>query len=170
MTTPCPRCRTPLHQQGGEPIRDCRTCGGRWLPGSHVAAWRDVEATSTHPTNLADDSVAALCPEGHGILRRARLERLGFALDRCPHCKGVWFDHGEWDRLAAESVAEHLAELWDPDKRASRRKAASQARIDEDLESAIGVDAMTLLKATANALDGHPEKSRALAWLHAALD
>lgn len=105
-----------------------------------------------------------MCPEGHGFLRRLRMEELGFSLDRCPRCGGVWFDHGEWDRLAEANVVDNLSVLWDPAFRAARRQAKEQKRIDDELRADIGEERFARLRELADWLGEHPQKSRVLAW------
>lgn len=146
--------------------RSCHACGGRWVPSASVEDWKEIrDFVAPAEPSPAHDKRAAVCPEGHGFLRRVRVEELGFALDRCPRCGGVWFDHGEWERLAEANVVENLSVLWDPAFRAAKRKAKEQQRIDDELRQAIGDESFTRLREFADWLGGDPEKSRVLAWL-----
>ncbi|MBA3321396.1 MAG: zf-TFIIB domain-containing protein [Pyrinomonadaceae bacterium] len=45
----------------------------------------------------AEAAAALKCPRDHGLL--TRMEHEGIYLDRCPQCKGVWFDAGEMETL-----------------------------------------------------------------------
>lgn len=93
------------------------------------------------------------------------MEELGFSLDRCPRCGGVWFDHGEWDRLAEANVVENLSVLWDPAFRAAKRQEKEQARIDDELRAQIGEESFARLREFTDWLTDEPAKSRVLAWI-----
>lgn len=98
----------------------CSACGGAWLPGSFLAtigqsrnfsAQRFAEMLRTLPvrhTQLA-------CPQGCGELFCSEIK--GVALDWCPACGGVWFDHGEVARLLAQypRLAQAKKEVDGPD-------------------------------------------------------
>lgn len=162
----CPRCEKRL--QASTPLRahSCRQCGGRWLASKSAHEWKELrESVAPSSPSPSHDKQAAMCPEGHGFLRRVRMEELGFALDRCSHCRGVWFDHGEWDRLAEANVVDKLSQLWDPDFRAAKRQADEQKRIDDALREAIGEESFARLTTFSEWLANDSNRSRVLAWL-----
>jgi Zn-finger nucleic acid-binding protein len=43
------------------------------------------------------------CPHCHETL--AITERQGIEIDYCPHCRGVWLDRGELDKLIERAVS-----------------------------------------------------------------
>ncbi|MFT5353873.1 MAG: Zn-finger nucleic acid-binding protein [Polyangiales bacterium] len=90
---------------------------------------------------------------------------LEFALDRCSRCGGVWFDHGEWERLAEANVVENLSALWDPAFRAAKRQAREQQHIDDELRAVIGEESFGRLREFTDWLANDPAKSRVLAWI-----
>ena len=93
------------------------------------------------------------------------MAELGFALDRCPRCGGVWFDHNEWERLAEANVVDNLSMLWDPAFRTAKRQAKEQERIDEELRGLIGKQPFERLREFTDWLAKEPESSRVLAWI-----
>lgn len=146
--------------------QSCRACGGRWVPSANVEDWKEIrESVPPAAPSVAHDKRAAVCPEGHGFLRRVRVEEVGFALDRCPRCGGVWFDHGEWERLAEANVVDNLSVLWDPGFRAAKRKASEQKRIDDELRGVIGDESFARLREFTDWLADDPDRSRVLAWI-----
>ncbi|MFK7999774.1 MAG: zf-TFIIB domain-containing protein [Polyangiales bacterium] len=162
----CPRCDKSLHASTALRAHSCRECGGRWVPSASVEEWRELrESVPPAAPKPGHDKLAAVCPEGHGFLRRVRMEELGFSLDRCPRCGGVWFDHGEWDRLAEANVVENLSVLWDPAFRAAKRQEKEQARIDDELRAQIGEESFARLREFTDWLTDEPAKSRVLAWI-----
>jgi Zn-finger nucleic acid-binding protein len=70
------------------------------------------------PPRVLNDKKGGVCPFGHGLLAWARVELDDgvevFYLERCSTCSGVFFDDGEWDRLAHSRMLAHLDDLWDP--------------------------------------------------------
>jgi uncharacterized protein (DUF952 family)/Zn-finger nucleic acid-binding protein len=118
-----------------------------------------------------NDKKGGVCPFGHGLLARARVELddggEAFYLERCTTCSGVFFDDGEWARLAHSRMFAHLDEFWDPlfQQRLAEERSRERWRADlvEKL-SAGTVDDMERLVATLSAVPrGHA--SDGLAWL-----
>ena len=117
----CPRCREHRLEEvpdtAGSPVKVCGGCGGLWVPGGALGR---IGRTEMVYSSLADDgkpgadtTAAGLCPEGHGMMARATADLSPpVPLDRCPHCCGIWFDRGEWQRLASTSLADHLEDLY----------------------------------------------------------
>ena len=53
----------------------------------------------------AEHGGAKFCPECRRYLGRYRVgHELGFSLDRCEHCGGVWFDGNEWESLKSRNL------------------------------------------------------------------
>jgi Zn-finger nucleic acid-binding protein len=112
------------------------------------------------------DARAGFCPNGHGFLRRARVEVAHpFHLDRCEACAGVWFDAGEWAIVAASEWLKHLDDLWDPVYRKRMREERAQERHLETLRHALGDQVFEQVVAVAESLRAHPMKSIALAYI-----
>ena len=60
-----------------------------------------------------NDSKTGICPEGHGIMIRTKIETDDpFYLEKCSACGGIWFDSGEWDKLAKYNLTESINEFW----------------------------------------------------------
>ena len=56
-----------------------------------------IEKMREHMFVEAEAEAALKCPRDHELL--TRMEHEGIYLDRCPQCKGVWFDAGEMETL-----------------------------------------------------------------------
>ncbi len=112
----CPRCQqTPLeetHYDGYE-IDICPHCAGLWC---EPEAW-SRERLGTHPDFGAYQNQPAdvrapgvytarqsnlVCPE---CARALTTVKAGIPpvcdIEQCDHCGGIWFDHQEWDHIAA---------------------------------------------------------------------
>ena len=169
----CPKCRDIELARAPKGIRAlrCPHCKGTWLPRDEaklevVGALLDGE--STIRAEFDPDQRTGLCPMGHGILIRAKVELEDpFHLERCVECHGIWFDPGEWHILASSHLLEHLDQLWDPAWRHALRRERAAAEEREALAVDLGRPTFELLGTLANALrERSPRlKSAALAWL-----
>ena len=145
------------------------------MPHSIIDFWRDqpfvdIEAGKM-PSIPPDDHRTGLCPHGHGILIRARVEAgRQFHLERCGICRGVWLDKGEWQHLAANHFLEHLDDLWDPTWRKRQRDEHSRHEMDAALEQRLGQALFMQLVQIMGQLRRHPARAQVLAWIRARLD
>ncbi len=69
-----------------------------------------VDVATTGADGTTHDDKTGLCPEGHGIMVRAKIDvEDPFYLEKCTHCGGIWFDSGEWQQIAQHQLIESLA-------------------------------------------------------------
>ncbi|MCC6730905.1 MAG: M48 family metalloprotease [Chthonomonadales bacterium] len=108
----CPRCGEELGRGRveGRDVQGCRQCGGVWLAD---ADFRDLLARAPGRLDAVDrrypnvigggwDSVTARrCPRcGIGLAAYRPDSAPDLSLDRCPRCRGLWFDDGELSAAA----------------------------------------------------------------------
>lgn len=174
----CPKCssqnlsqvpQTALIGLGPAPLR-CGACAGIWLLPETVQNLRTaglLEALdSPNTSRREEDQRTGICPEGHGIMTRARVALDDpYFLERCSRCHGIWFDAGEWNRLATDQLLEHLDDLWSPSWRRKLMQAESEQQLATDLELAFGPDLHAKLDELASALSGRSDAGMALAYL-----
>jgi Zn-finger nucleic acid-binding protein len=97
---------------------------------------------------------------------RARVEAsTPFHLERCGLCRGIWFDRGEWQQLAARQFLDHLDDLWDPAWQKRCRIEAERESLDQALVHELGGDLFQQLLDVSRSLEDHPARAQALAWL-----
>ena len=113
----------------------------------------------THPEHaLGEDKRTGRCPDGHGLLRRARVTfHTPYFLERCARCGGVWFDAGEWSRAAADGLLANLSEVWSPAWRKQLSDQQSQQALELDLRSKLGSELFELLHAVAKSINRRPK-------------
>jgi Zn-finger nucleic acid-binding protein len=146
------------------------------MPHNVVERWQTdpfVELNEDEPMSVRPDTDkrTGLCPMGHGILLRARVDSEQiYYLERCGFCRGVWLDRGEWQRLAAALYLDHLDDLWDPTWQKQRRSESLQIKLDNALSTQLGEPLYEQLRAVVEALRQHPAKAQALAWITTHLD
>ncbi len=177
MLPHCPKCVSPLlvavegtHSKTGSSALACPTCAGFWVPPEVVALPGIIELLrerDAHPkAALQEDKRTGQCPDGHGLLRRARVTwHDPYFLERCARCGGVWFDAGEWTRAARDQLFENLSEVWSPAWRKQLSDQQSHASLEVDLRAKLGPELCDLLHALANRLETHPHRGLALAYL-----
>jgi Zn-finger nucleic acid-binding protein len=116
------------------------------------------------PTN--EDKRTGQCPEGHGLLRRARVTLHDpYFLERCARCGGVWFDAGEWSRAVDGELLSNLSDVWSPAWRKHLSDQQSHESLEFDLKNKLGGALFDALHALAEQLEVHPHRGVALAYL-----
>lgn len=173
----CPKCQharlRSSSSDGQPPAMSCPKCGGFWLhpeklPGSIIEQAPSDQALSEQPPSEPSelDLKGGLCPEGHGILIRAHLDvDPPFYLERCSRCLGVWFDAGEWQRLASLHLLQALPELWTDQWQSRQHDEKRRATYQEWIRSTLGPDLVDRLAKLATDLRGHEHRLEALAFL-----
>jgi len=177
MLAHCPKCASQLlvpvegvRASTGASALQCPSCSGFWVPPEVVSLPASVEALSkrerhpAQPTN--EDKRTGQCPDGHGLLRRARVTwHEPYFLERCARCGGVWFDAGEWSRTVADGLLSNLSEIWSPAWRKRLSDIQSHESLEVDLRSKLGSELFGLLHTVAERLESHAHRGVALAYL-----
>lgn len=175
-TNNCPKCRTsslrPLQSAksvsglDGLPQR-CSRCRGFWVKLPAIAALEESGALSSEDEDsirTESDQRAGLCPEGHGILARAKASwTRPFYVERCLECAGLWLDAGEWKRLSAEHLLGHLEDLWLPTWRKQMQQEHSAQQLNEMIVSRLGSDLTNRIDDVATELATHEHADLAFA-------
>lgn len=171
----CPKCKdvsleAPAAESGRPYI--CKSCGGMWLTKTEIERFTETGETgffsASDSTDCAPnlDERAGLCPSGHGLLTRARIDAdPHFYLERCSRCGGVWFDCGEWDRLVETHLLDRLPEFWTSAWQRAQRSATHESTFREIQKKRFGEAVFADLVRMANRLREHPLKGEALAFL-----
>jgi len=173
MTDRCPKCGAgALATLEGSSVLCCRKCSGFWVPAPafteplthELLGQRDLHPD--HP--LEQDHRTGVCPEGHGLLRRARVSNDDpYFLERCARCGGVWFDPGEWSRLAAAGLLGDVSStsLWSPAWREHLSEEQNRASLRADLRAKLGAETFELLETLVDKLREQELSGLALAYL-----
>jgi len=149
----------------------CPNCHGIWVAeGRALRATPPTLESGTQEVAKELDLRAGRCPEGHGILTRAQtfLDQ-GFYLERCSTCSGVFFDAGEWQKVAAAGLSAGLFEIWTETWQHEQRLRQSRAAYEDQLNAQLGPELTAQIRGLAKALDEHPSRSLALGLLYSAL-
>ena len=154
----------------GAPALRCRNCSGLWVPPEVILLDASVQVLSRLDAGAArtagEERRTGQCPDAHGLLRRARVTwHDPYFLERCARCGGVWFDAGEWSRVAADDLFADLSQIWSPAWRKRLSDQQSREALEVDLRIKLGVELFELLHLVATRLEVHPQRGVALAYL-----
>jgi Zn-finger nucleic acid-binding protein len=167
----CPKCGpqtlTPVEQTS---VLRCRGCSGFWVPPEALTLPGIVELLLEHDLRperpLEQDHRTGPCPDGHGLLRRARATNDDpFFLERCARCGGIWFDPGEWSRLAAAGLLGDVTSLWSPAWREHLSEEQNRTSLAADLRQKLGRETFEMLERLAQQLTERDAGALALAYL-----
>ena len=168
MNERCPKCDSAeLLKLEGSLVSSCRKCSGFWVPPLAFAEPGVIEALKARDVRpqapLEQDHRTGPCPEAHGLLRRARVTNTDpYFLERCG---GVWFDPGEWSRLAEAGLLTDVTTLWSPAWRERLSDEQNRASLEADLRHKLGSQTFELLESLADSLSEQNLGGLALAYL-----
>lgn len=182
MTTLCPVCRTATMAMvtlDGLGARQCTECEGVWVTAAgHALADEHLWPAAT-PQQRADASdrpsweagqefdPAKLCPYDGRILLKYRLGAdVGFRLDRCSACHGIWFDPGEWDELTRLGMRRELALVFTDEWQDAVRAEEQQRLADQLREGRFGAHDLARMREFKAWVDDHEQRSAVLAYLN----
>ena len=177
MLAHCPKCASQLlipvegvRASSGASALQCPSCTGFWVPPEVVSLPASLEVLSKRDVRpvqaQSENQRTGQCPEGHGLLRRARVTwHDPYFLERCARCGGVWFDAGEWSRAVADQLLGNLSEVWSPAWRKHLSDQQSHDSLEVDLRAKLGSDLFSALHLLADKLETHPHRGVALAYL-----
>jgi Zn-finger nucleic acid-binding protein len=175
----CPKCQTEaLKKSSFNAPHICPGCGGMWRQGGDHCELPEttIEAlgneTLGNETLDGDDSTGdmdkktGLCPAGHGIMIRAQVALdQPFYLEKCTACGGIWFDKGEWLRIAEHNLADSLPAIWSKAWQRRQREEKDRQSYLELNKKLLGEKLFDAVMALASQMKAHPERDRAMALL-----
>lgn len=171
MNPRCPKCgATALQPLEGSLVLSCPKCQGFWVPPlgfEELGIIDRLKQRDKQPSgSLEQDLRTGVCPEGHGLLRRARVTNEDrYFLERCARCGGVWFDPGDWSRLDAANLLTDVTTLWSPAWRERLSDEQNRAALRADLRHKLGDETFELMESLVQKLGEQNLSALALAYL-----
>lgn len=132
----CPRCQIPLAQVPGPEANSalCGRCRGLHLLAQDQSSTlgRELGALATAPLSPVPYEARLECPAACALMESRVLQHEAHAVtfDRCPVCKGLWFDGGEL-QLIRQIVS--ATQRRDRTSRASRKELDAIERAKRQL-------------------------------------
>lgn len=159
----------------------CPSCQGTWIPPENYENWRSerIEPDAPVSVNLLPsaletdfkvspfDNRAALCPDcKHYLVRgKVNLKDQSFFIERCPNCKGIWCDRGEWSVLEALGLDTQVGYIFLNEWQNKVRELESLERERRATIEKLGPDLADKLFALAQLLEEHPYGDFGVAYL-----
>ncbi|MEO1402901.1 MAG: zf-TFIIB domain-containing protein [Cyanobacteria bacterium J06635_1] len=159
----------------------CPMCQGAWIESEDYQKWQrsqvdlsenldDLPLPSTleidyRPSPL--DGRAGLCPNcGHYLVRgRINLRSTAFFVERCPVCKGMWCDRGEWAILEQLKLDSLIPLIFTDDWQTHIRAKEGEYREKQATIDKLGHEIAEKIFELANLLEKHPNGDFGVAYL-----
>lgn len=178
----CPKCRTVTLLDGSLSerlsVKYCQECKGTWIPASEYEGWQARQPYNQRVSPLSTESLdvdfvkspfdtkAALCPECQRYLSRARVNlKTPFYVERCPHCRGIWCDKGEWDILQKLGLHTTIEQLFTNEWQAKVRERQLWEKERQATVEKLGSELATRVFELAELLEKHPNGDFGVAYL-----
>lgn len=178
----CPKCRKVELLDGvlGEEfaVKYCQECKGTWIPASEYEAWQDRQSYNPGVPNALSgtlnvnfvqspfDTKAALCPECQRYLSRAKVNlKTPFYVERCPHCRGIWCDYGEWDTLVQLGLHTTIERLFSNEWQTKMREQQFSEKERQATIEKLGPELAERVFELSELLEKHPNGDFGVAYL-----
>ena len=159
----------------------CPTCHGSWITPEDYQTWQTTQADLALDINnlivpidrdleyqpSRYDTRAGLCPNcGFYLVRgRINLQQVAFFLERCPGCKGIWCDEGEWAILNELGLSAYIPVLFTDEWQTRVRIAEAESRERKATAEKLGPEIAEKLFELAKLLEEHPNGDFGVAYL-----
>ena len=169
------------HLTDGLQTFTCSICDGSWIMPEDYQSWQadqtdpSVELGSlTVPINCElsyqpsrYDARAGLCPScGFYLVRtKINLKQAAFFVERCPACKGIWCDDGEWPVLEELGLSAYIPVLFTDEWQSHVRTTEVELREREATAEKLGPEIAEKLFELAVLLEKHPNGDFGVAYL-----
>lgn len=160
------------------PAHHCPECEGVWITGETYEVWQQQQPPSQNLSTLIDqaletdyarspfDTRAALCPECNAYLARAKVSvKTPFYVERCPNCKGIWCDRGEWDTLQTLGLHTVIDQMFSNDWQTRTREREQLAQERRATIDKLGSELAERIFELAEVLEKHPNGDFGVAYL-----
>ncbi len=151
----------------------CPSCKGNWIRGAHYWKWLE-----THGENLPEvpdegDGLQSSetgkyldCPECRFRMAKYLVGRgVGFTLDHCSGCKGIWLDGNEWEALKKRNLHDDLNAMLTEFWQASARREARRKHLEQIYTQRFGPEDFEEIQRVRAWLDNHKNKQELIAFL-----
>ena len=152
----------------------CSKCNGVFISAYQYEEWLRLHGENL-PEKPPDEGVklvsgetpgAKFCPECKCMLMKYKVgHNLGFSLNRCGHCGGVWFDRNEWEILKSRNLHDDVHLMFSQAWQSAVRREESNAAMDEILRKQLGDADLAEIRRIKSWLQTHPRSAELYAYL-----
>ncbi len=156
------------------PASECTKCGGIWISANNYWNWLKSQGSPlpekpenyTLKLEVFDSKQVKICPDcGHFLTRRKVGHGLGFCVDRCETCGGIWLDKNEWEILKSRNLHDEIHFIFsEPWQRAVAQEENRKA-YESHAEKFLGTADYGKISEFKRWLEKHPQKSFILAYV-----
>ena len=172
----CPVCKTSeltqAELESNLTSMQCPSCRGNWIQGAEY--WKWLENHTNLPERVDDDDGLSLaepglpidCPECRFRMVKYLVGRgLGFTLDHCHGCKGIWLDGNEWEALKKRNLHDDLNTMFTAFWQKEAQREVRKKKLEEIYISRFGADDYADIKNVRGWLDTKANREELLAYL-----
>lgn len=173
----CPVCKTaelsPKTLESNLTSLTCPNCRGNWIQGAQYWKWLEQHGKNlpeikaqTNDLPLAETQEPLDCPECEWRMVKYMVGRgVGFALDQCHGCKGIWLDTNEWEVLKKRNLHDDLNSILTAFWQGEAQKEARKMRLERIYINKFGVEDYGEIKRIRAWLSERKKKQELLAYL-----
>lgn len=173
----CPVCKTTeivtAQLDDNLTCLNCETCGGNWIRGAEYWKWVEQHGSElaervheTESLSLAEPGLPIDCPECRFRMVKFLVGRgLGFTLDHCEGCKGIWLDRNEWEALKKRNLHDDLNLMFTVFWQNEANRSARKRRMQDIYTGRFGADDYAEIKRIRSWLDPKVNREELLAYL-----
>jgi len=173
----CPVCKEPeLVETELEPelsSYNCPDCDGHWIRGKEY--WKWIETHRLKPAEvvheeesltLAEPGTPVDCPECRFRMVKYLVGRgLGFTVDHCHGCKGIWLDTNEWTALRKRNLHDDLNSIFTSFWQSGAQREVQKKRMEQIYLDRFGAEDYEEIKRIRSWLEPKTNREELIAYL-----
>lgn len=152
----------------------CTKCSGKWVSSDNYEKWLEqhgatlpeIPATEDAGMTIPEFELARMCPMDRRILIKYKVGRnLGFKIDRCSNCSGVWLDDKEWIALKDRNLHDELNKIFTDHWQEEVKKEETRKTLERIYKEKFGEDDYMKIKDFKSWIEHHEKGGEIMAFL-----
>lgn len=151
----------------------CPNCEGKWIPYENYESWLKTldeilpaKSLEQSEMTIPDFQLARLCPHCRRILIKYNVgKNVGFMIDRCGGCAGVWLDKDEWETLKSINLHDEMQKIFTDYWQETVEREETRRNLEKMYEQKFGAEAYNKIKDFKSWLDSNENGAEILAFL-----
>lgn len=151
----------------------CPKCEGNWISRQSYADWYKtldkilpMKSLDEGEMTIPQFQLARLCPKCQRILVKYDVgKNIGFKIDRCSDCAGVWLEKDEWDILKSLNLHDEMQKIFTDHWQEEIDKKETRQVLDKMYKEKFGAEDYQKIKDFKVWLDENEKTAEILAYL-----